>query len=68
MLVKETADMVPAVLAMDSDTGESTLASTCHAVAGGAITDEFLEWPADLFALTEVILERSEQLRSHVRR
>jgi hypothetical protein len=25
-----------------------------HTVAGSPITDEFLEWPADLFALTDV--------------
>lgn len=40
-----------------------TLASTWHAVAGSPITDEFLEWPADLFALTDVILGRSEVYR-----
>jgi hypothetical protein len=40
-----------------------TLESTWHAVAGGPITDEFLEWPADLFALTDVILERTEAYR-----
>jgi hypothetical protein len=32
-------------------------------VVGSLITDELLEWPADLFALTEVILERSEAYR-----
>src|SRR5215813_4587902 len=42
---------------------EPTLASTWEAVAGCPITDELLEWPDDLFALTEVILERSEAYR-----
>ena len=32
-------------------------------MAGTPITDAFLEWPADLFALTDVILERSEVYR-----
>jgi hypothetical protein len=55
--------MMPAMSARGSNTEEATLASTWRAVAGSAITDEFLEWPADLFALTEVILERSEAYR-----
>ncbi len=42
---------------------EPTPASTWQAVAGTPITDDFLEWPADLFALTNVILERSEAYR-----
>src|SRR5262249_47359985 len=42
---------------------EPTLASTWQAVAGGTIGDELLEWPPDLFALTEVILERAEAYR-----
>jgi hypothetical protein len=48
---------------MNAQTGQPTPASTWHAVAGSPITDEFLEWPADLFALTDVILERSEAYR-----
>jgi hypothetical protein len=48
---------------MNSQTEEPTPASTWHAVAGSPITDELLEWPADLFALTDVILERSEAYR-----
>jgi hypothetical protein len=48
---------------MNSPLEEPTLASTWHAVAGSAVTDEFLDWPADLFALTDVILERSEAYR-----
>jgi hypothetical protein len=42
---------------------EPTPASIWHVPAGGPITDEFLNWPADLFALTYVILERSEAYR-----
>jgi hypothetical protein len=49
--------------AVNSQTEDPTLASTWHAVAGSPVTDEFLEWPADLFALTNVILERSEAYR-----
>jgi len=32
-------------------------------LAGIPITDEFLQWPPDLFALTDVILKRSEAYR-----
>ena len=48
---------------MNSQTEELTPSSTWQAVAGSPITDEFLEWPPDLFALTDVILERSEAYR-----
>jgi len=34
-----------------------------ESLTGRPISDEFLEWPADLFALTDVILERSEAYR-----
>src|SRR5688572_10446562 len=44
-------------------TEDPTPASTWYAVAGRPITDELLEWPADLFALTNVILERSQAYR-----
>jgi hypothetical protein len=42
---------------------EPTLASTWQAVAGSSIRDELLEWPPDVLALTEVILERAEAYR-----
>ena len=42
---------------------EPTLTSVWHALAGSTIGDELLEWPPDLFALTDVILERSEAYR-----
>src|SRR5262245_64854251 len=48
---------------MTSPTEEPTLASMWCALAGISITDEFLEWPPDLFALTDVILKRSEVYR-----
>jgi hypothetical protein len=32
-------------------------------VSAGTIEDELLEWPPDVFALTDVILERSEAYR-----
>ena len=44
-------------------TDGSTPASVWQAVAGGAIGDELLEWPPDLFALTDVVLGRSEAYR-----
>ncbi len=42
---------------------EPTLASTWHAASGGSLTDELLDWPPDVFALTNVILARSEAFR-----
>jgi hypothetical protein len=48
---------------MIAQTEEATPASTWQAVVATPITDEFLDWPADLFALTDVILTRSEAYR-----
>ena len=42
---------------------EATPVSAWQAVVATPITDELLEWPADLFALTDVILARSEVYR-----
>jgi hypothetical protein len=42
---------------------DPTLASAWQAVADTTIGDELLEWPPDVFALTEVILLRSEAYR-----
>src|SRR5215470_17347708 len=42
---------------------EPTLASTWEAIDGGRLTDELLEWPPDVFALTNVVLDRSESFR-----
>ena len=43
--------------------GEPTVASTWQEVAGGRLTEELLEWPPDVFALTNVVLDRSEAFR-----
>jgi hypothetical protein len=42
---------------------EPTLASIWRAVAGIPLTDELLDWPPDTFALTYVLLERSQAYR-----
>ena len=44
-------------------TERPTLASTWSAISGGAFTDELLAWPPDVFALTNVLLDRSETFR-----
>ncbi|MGY4769740.1 hypothetical protein ACXC9Q_22705 [Kribbella sp. CWNU-51] len=48
-----------------SDAGgeELTLASAWQAISGGGFTDELLEWPPDVFALTNVLLDRTEAFR-----
>ena len=48
------------VLTLSSHKKEPTLASVWYSLAGSSIIDEFLDWPADMFALTEVILGRTE--------
>jgi hypothetical protein len=45
---------------LSADRGELTPASAWHSLTGSPIGDELLDWPADVFALTEVILKRSE--------
>ena len=47
----------------DGDNLEPTVMSVWQRAAGSAITDELLGWPPDLFALTDVILERAEVYR-----
>jgi hypothetical protein len=42
---------------------ESTLASTWLAVTGRRIDDDLLQWPPDVFALTDLLLERAEGFR-----
>ena len=42
---------------------EPTPESTWQAATGSPITDALLEWPPDLFALTDVILDRSQTYR-----
>src|ERR1700733_13069763 len=43
--------------------GGPTLASTWLGASGTPIGDELLEWPPDVFALTDVLLERAEAFR-----
>jgi hypothetical protein len=40
-----------------------TLASTWQGAAGTPIADELLDWPPDVFSVTNVLLERSEAFR-----
>ena len=42
---------------------EPTLASTWYAASGAPIADRLLEWPPDVFALTNVVLARAEAFR-----
>ena len=52
-------------MARSADPSEArvTLASAWQAVSGAGFTDELLEWPPDVFALTNVLLSRSEAFR-----
>src|SRR6187200_2386973 len=43
--------------------GGVTLASAWQAVSGAEFTDDLLEWPPDVFAVTNVLLGRSEAFR-----
>jgi hypothetical protein len=43
--------------------GRVTLASAWQAVSGAGFTDDLLEWPPDVFALTNVLLGRAEAFR-----
>ena len=66
MTGRELVSRVASVAADDSSAHDRvgpTLASTWQAVAGSPIGDELLEWPPDVFALTDVILERAEAFR-----
>ena len=42
---------------------DPTLASTWYAASGAPVTDQLLEWPPDVFALTNVVLARAEAFR-----
>src|SRR6516225_1024114 len=48
---------------LDSTGGAWTVASLWHDMAGRQLGDELLEWAPDLFAFTDVILNRSEAYR-----
>ena len=56
-------DNTTVLLAVNSLSEEPTPASIWHALAGSSFTEDILEWPADLFALTNVILKRTEAYR-----
>src|SRR5262245_24126079 len=51
------------VLTLSFRREEPTPASVWYSLARGSITDELLDWPADMFALTEIILGRTEVYR-----
>src|SRR5262249_5932159 len=59
----EMADQEQQVLTPSSAEEGPTPASVWYSLTGSPITDRFLEWPADLFALTDVILARSQVYR-----
>ena len=53
----------PPVGGMYERGSEPTLASTWYAASGAPITDRLLDWPPDVFALTNVVLARAEAFR-----
>jgi hypothetical protein len=59
-LLKRGVDV--AVVGRGSVSGP-TSASTWYAASGAAIADRLLEWPPDVFALTNVVLARAEAFR-----
>jgi hypothetical protein len=48
---------------LDSARGAFTVGSLWHDIAGRALGDELLQWAPDLFAFTDVVLDRSEAYR-----
>jgi hypothetical protein len=52
-----------ATAALRAEIGEPTLASTWEPITGRSPSDELLDWPPDVFALTNVVLDRSEAFR-----
>jgi len=63
VLERPATIVTPAGPGWDDAYQEPTPASVWRTLVGSAIGDELLEWPPDLFALTEVILQRSEAYR-----
>ena len=51
------------VLTQSSPRQELTPASVWYSLTGNPISDELLDWPADIFALTDIILGRTEVYR-----
>ena len=56
-------DNTTVLVAANTRSEEPTPASIWQALAGSSFTEDLLEWPADLFALTNVILKRTEAYR-----
>jgi hypothetical protein len=48
---------------LDSPVGALTVGSLWHDIAGRRLGDELLDWAPDLFAFTDVVLDRSEAYR-----
>jgi hypothetical protein len=63
VLERPATIVTPAGPGWDDAFQERTPASVWRTLVGSTIGDELLEWPPDLFALTEVILQRSEAYR-----
>ncbi len=53
----------PAVRGIYERVSGPTLASTWYAASGAPVTDRLLDWPPDVFALTNVVLARAEAFR-----
>jgi hypothetical protein len=47
----------------DGRKSELTLASVWAGAAGRALDDDMLEWPPDVFAVTDVLLQRADAFR-----
>ncbi len=63
VLAPPTTTVMPADRTSHDTSPEPTLASAWQAISGTSIGADLLDWPPDLFALTEVILHRSEAYR-----
>jgi hypothetical protein len=50
-------------LALSEHREEPTPGSVWYCLTGSSISDEFLDWPPDIFALSEVILRRADVYR-----
>ena len=64
--VEDTRSMATASRRGPHTRDTPTLATTWQATAGLGIGDALLEWPPDVFAFTEVILERTQVYRNGV--
>jgi hypothetical protein len=56
-------DVARVVDGASAPAGGPTLASTWTAVSGAPIADRLLEWPPDVFALTDEVLSRADAFR-----